>query len=273
MAHRPQRLLLAFLGSCVLDRTDRPLPTHIFLDVLIPQGVGESAVRATLRRMVDHGLLATDMHGRDRRYALTPLARTILRGAGPRIFATHPFAPLGEGWTLMSYSVPESRRDLRHKLRSRLLWAGFGPLRDGLWIAAGRADLDEVFRTLPDRDAIAVNAFECVPIAQWTAPDFIREAWDLAAIEEAHRDFIARWQHEDASGCAPVRLTALIADWLQLLRIDPRLPAKYLPRPWPAEESTAVFRRAHGLHEPHAPQEIAAMLERRTVRSGPAFRW
>jgi len=268
VAHRAQHLILAFLGSCVVDRHDVPIPTQAYIDVLTPQGVGESAIRATLARMTERGLLTTDKVGRIRRYALTDTARAVLRRAGTRVFAPQPFAPRGHGWTLMSYSVPESRRELRHQLRSRLVWAGFGPLRDGLWIASGSVDLDELFSALPERADMMVNAFDCVPIAGWTAPDFVREAWDLDRIEQAHHDFIAAWGHEDAAGSAVIRLTALIADWLQLLRIDPRLPRTYLPHGWPAQESTVVFRQAHAIHDARAVKELSAVLDRDRT-SGP----
>ncbi|MEO3842923.1 hypothetical protein [Streptomyces sp. B22F1] len=43
-------------------------------------------------------------------------------------------------WTLLAFSVPETRRADRHALRTRLGWAGFAPLRSGLWVSPGTAD-------------------------------------------------------------------------------------------------------------------------------------
>jgi phenylacetic acid degradation operon negative regulatory protein len=42
-------------------------------------------------------------------------------------------------WTLLSFTLPESWQRQRHELRIRLLWAGFGPLQGGLWIAPRRS--------------------------------------------------------------------------------------------------------------------------------------
>jgi hypothetical protein len=41
-------------------------------------------------------------------------------------------------WTLLSFTLPEFWQRQRHELRTRLLWAGFGPLQGGLWIAPRR---------------------------------------------------------------------------------------------------------------------------------------
>lgn len=270
MARRSQQLLLAFLGACVVDRHDVPISTSQFIEVLAPQGIGKAAVRASLTRMVERGLLSTTRVGRDRSYALTEAARDILRRAGVRVRAHDPFDPPGSGWTLLSYTVPESRRELRHQLRARLSWAGFGLLRDGLWIASGRANLDEIFRNIEGREQIVVNAFTCKLVKDWVNPEFVREAWDLTRIAEAHRDFISQWSEREREGSALTSFTALIADWLQLLRMDPRLPSAHLPDDWPAATSVGVFRRAHAALEVCALNELSEKL--RSAQPDPGTR-
>jgi len=143
-AHRPQSLLLSFFGALVLDARLPPLPSMTLLDLLADLGIAEAAARATLKRMTQRGLLSRGQVGRTAEYALTPLAEDVLREAAGRVASPAPFEhPDGE-WTLLSYSVPESRRELRHRVRARLTWAGFGGLRDGLWIAPGTVDVASV---------------------------------------------------------------------------------------------------------------------------------
>ena len=38
-------------------------------------------------------------------------------------------------WLLVVLRVPEERREVRHQVRTRLAWAGFGSLGGGLWIS------------------------------------------------------------------------------------------------------------------------------------------
>jgi len=62
--HRPQSLLLSFLGALVVDFPVPPLPSMVLLDLLADLGVSEAAARATLKRMAQRGLLTRGQVGR-----------------------------------------------------------------------------------------------------------------------------------------------------------------------------------------------------------------
>ena len=105
-------------------------------------GVAAPATRATLDRMVQRGLLARERRGREILFSLTDDGRRgAPRGDRARARARTPSQPHGTGWTLVTFTVPEDQRTLRHRLRSTLTWEGFAPLRDGLWLAPGEVDL------------------------------------------------------------------------------------------------------------------------------------
>src|SRR3954454_13150046 len=181
-AHRPQSLLLSFFGALVVDFHLPPLPSMTLLDLLADLGVTEAAARATLKRMTQRGLLARGQVGRTAEYALTPRAEDVLRRATERVASPAPFEhPDGE-WTLLSYSVPESRRDLRHRVRSRLTWAGFGGLRDGLWIAPGTVDVVAVLgrSDLVDVAGLA-DAFAARALPGTDLDRLGQRAWDAPA--------------------------------------------------------------------------------------------
>ncbi|TDC60544.1 transcriptional regulator [Actinomadura sp. GC306] len=264
----PQRLVFSFLGSLVLDRGYPPIGSRVFLHLLGDLGVAEPAARATLARMTRRGLLTRVREGRTARFSLTPLAADLLRAAKPRVDSPAPFThPDGE-WTLLSYSMPESRRDLRHQIRARLVWAGFGGLRDGLWIAPGRVDIAAVFHG-PEFAGLAdlVDAFHSVPLEGTDMPRLLRRAWDVAAIRAEHEWFIATWTRDRAQGGnALTRLTVLGADWLQVLRTDPGLPAEHLPDGWPSAESAALYRERVAALAPDAAGELRLLLEADAAR-------
>jgi phenylacetic acid degradation operon negative regulatory protein len=259
----PQQLLFSFLGSLVLDRGYPPISSRVFLHLLGDLGVAEAAARATLARMTRKGLLARVREGRTARFSLTPWAEDLLREAKPRVDSPAPFThPDGE-WTLLSYSMPESRRDLRHQIRARLTWAGFGGLRDGLWIAPGRADIAAIFQG-PEFAGLAelADGFYSVPVEGTDVPRLLHRAWDVGAIRAEHESFIAAWTPDRAqAGHALTRLTLLGADWLQVLRTDPGLPAEHLPDGWPSAESTALYRERFAAHAPDAAGELRRLLE------------
>ncbi|RZU31954.1 PaaX family transcriptional regulator C-terminal domain-containing protein [Blastococcus saxobsidens] len=259
IAHRPQSLLLSFLGALVLDADLPPLPSAILLDLLADLGVAEAAGRATLKRMTQRGLMARGQVGRTAEYHLTPLAEDVLREASARVTSPAPFEHPEDEWTLLSYSVPESRRDLRNRVRARLTWAGFGGLRDGLWIAPGTVDVAAVLgrSDLAEVGELA-DAFAARVLPGTDVDRLVHRAWDVPAVRQAHACFIDTWSRPPQVPGSLAQLTLLGADWLWLLRTDPGLPAAHLGPDWPAPVSSELYRRVFDAVEPAA----RAALER-----------
>ncbi|QIG39152.1 PadR family transcriptional regulator [Microbacterium sp. 4R-513] len=248
LTRKPRQLLLAFFGEFVCDRYFEPLRTSVLLSVLEGAGVAAPAVRTNLDRMVASGMLVRRRLGREIGFELTPHGSEVLREASGRVNGPAPFEPQGEGWTLVTFSLPENLRDLRHRLRAALTWSGFAVLRDGLWIAPGRVDLAAALGAIiPDLPPASVIAFSANELDGFPMADAVRMAWDVETIREAHHEFIAHWEGEDAaSGLSPVTArTLLVADWLALLRADPRLPRQYMGDDWPADRSFELFTRRH----------------------------
>lgn len=248
LTRKPRQLLLAFFGEYVCDRYFEPLRAGVLLSVLEGAGVAASAVRTNLDRMVHSGMLERRRLGREIAFELTPHGNEVLRDASGRVNGPAPFDPQGEGWTLVTFTVPEHMRTLRHRLRAALTWSGFALLRDGLWVAPGAVDLASMLdAAVPDLPPGSVNAFSASELDGFPMAEVVRAAWDVEHIRSAHREFIAHWEREDeASGILPLTArTLLVADWLALLRMDPRLPRQYLGGDWPADRSTEVFTTRH----------------------------
>jgi DNA-binding transcriptional regulator PaaX len=263
-APRPQQLVLAFVGELVVDRYEQ-VPARVFLDLLRSAGVRAASARATLARMVRRGLLERVKSGRTVDFSLSARGRELILAGGTRVRAATPFEhPDGE-WTLLSFSFPEARRDIRHQLRARLAWAGFGPLRDGLWLAPGTVEIGDLLSGidgLAGADA-ALFTFAGRPMPGTDVGGIVTRAFDLPGIEQAHRAFQQRW-----SGTWSVppdelaELVVLTADWLELLRTDPGVPAAHLPEGWPGSRSTEVYRRRHDAVHPPAVEKLQRMMGR-----------
>ncbi|MDQ2623932.1 MAG: PadR family transcriptional regulator [Actinomycetota bacterium] len=273
---RPEQLLLAFFGELVVDKAVGPVPAAVLIDVLAELDVASAATRATLARMVTRGLLSRRPSGRSVAYVLTDVGARVLREARDRVFATDPFAPDGTGWTLVAYSVPESRRDVRHRVRAQLSWAGFGLVRDGLWIAPGAVDLGKVLEGVRTDSSLGPGELELLAFRAEELPGFpvtaaIDGAWRLEEVRARHERFTTAWADVEPDAEAPALrdLTALVADWLDLLRGAPRLPAEHLGPDWPAGRSAATFRRMHRALAPLATAELRARLERSEYSTHP----
>jgi phenylacetic acid degradation operon negative regulatory protein len=154
------------------------------------------------------------------------------------------------GWTLLSFSIPESRRSDRHVLRSALARQGFGTVASGLWIRpdSARAPIAELVAQLGFSED--VNVFSG---ARYQGPEVLRsfaaQCWDLEALGEKYKEFIAAQQAEDSSGHSgepePKRafayLTTTHNQWRLLVQVDPRLPAEALPTDWAGHEARRIM--------------------------------
>lgn len=245
--------MLIFLGEAVLGR-DIAVFSGSFIAVMARLGVAEQAARSTLTRMVNRDLLARHRRGRKMYFGLTPHAAAVLAEGEHRMWRSGPVSrDDAQPWTLLGFSLPESRRDDRHLIRSRLRWAGFGMLRSGLWIAPGVVDVTTV---LPDPRLLDdVLVFRAEPAEPTNIRQLVREAYDLDAIATGYRQFLRRWDRTRPLPTAPddlARLMWLLSEWFLLLRDDPRIPLRHLPPDWPAKAAEEVFHRHHAQLQPAA---------------------
>ncbi|NYJ07356.1 PaaX family transcriptional regulator [Petropleomorpha daqingensis] len=259
---RPESLLLTFFGAHVLGRPVMVASASV-LDVMERVGVSPHATRSALGRMVKKGLLVSERQGRPVYFGLTPRSAEVLNDGAVRIWRSGAVNRHWDGrWTLLSFSLPESWQRQRHELRSRLLWAGFGSLQGGLWVAPATVDVEHLLEEL--EAAEHVRAFLAFPATGTDVSAMVADAWDLPALAERYETFIERWDggiadrtHTDPLG----RQLALEAEWLRAIRTDPRLPVDLLPAPWPAERAQELFHRLHAEVEVQARAIAAELLQ------------
>ncbi|MGR6921974.1 PaaX family transcriptional regulator [[Actinomadura] parvosata] len=261
-ATRPQSLMFSFLGVHVLGR-DVAVYSGSIIDVFARLGVTEEAVRSTLTRMAKRGLLARHRSGRKTYFALTPHATSVLEDGRHRMWETGAVNRDWDGaWTMVGFSLPDDRRATRHDLRSQLVWAGFGPLQSGMWIAPGVKDVRAIVAGLGLRDHVTVLTARAA--APTETADLVRKAFDTEQIAARYHAFLDRWDVPDPQPTLPddlARQLLLHTDWLQLVRQDPHLPAEHLPPDWPAIRAEQVTRTLADAYDRPARDLAAKLLD------------
>ncbi|MEU8351890.1 PaaX family transcriptional regulator C-terminal domain-containing protein [Streptomyces sp. NPDC048845] len=269
-AARPQSLMFSFLGIYVLGR-DTAVYSGSVIDVFARVGVSEEAVRSTLARMVKRNLLARHRQGRKVYFGLTGHAEDVLRDGHRRIWETGAVNRDWDGtWTVVGYSLPDSRRSERHDLRSQLVWAGFGLLQSGLWAAPGSKDVGAILAPLGLGEHVTVLTAQARKPTE--SADLVEKAFDTSGIAAGYRAFLDRWGSRRPLPSAPddlARQLLLHTDWLQLVRQDPHLPAEHLPEDWPAIRAEKLFRSLARTYEPVAADLAAAVLDELELRPVP----
>ena len=251
--HAPRSLIVTLYGAYGRF-VPGPVPVAELIRLLAAAGVDAPSVRSSVSRLKRRGLLVPARTAQGAAgYELSSDARQLLDDGDRRIYACAP--PEDEGWVLAVFSVPESERQKRHVLRSRLAGLGFGTAAPGVWIAPARL-YGETRHTLQRLRLDAyVDFFRGDHLGFAPTAEAVARWWDLAAIAKEHEEFLDRharvlhdWEkREDTPPEEAYRDYLLALDsWRHLPYTDPGLPARLLPPDWPGVRSAAVFR---GLHE------------------------
>jgi phenylacetic acid degradation operon negative regulatory protein len=238
-------ILLTILGEYVLERGS--VWQETLVTALQSMGFKEQAARQAIARSTRGGWLMTERHGRRSRVTLSPHARDLLRPGAERIYRFgKPWSWDGR-WLLVAVRVPERRRELRHALRTRLSWAGFGSLGGGLWVSPHADREVEITGAIGDSEGAVVISFVATSGSLAEPAGIVAEAWDLAGVEAAYDAFIADFRRDSAqTGEAAFRAqTSLVHAWRKFPFLDPDLPTELLPAGWPRARAYELFRARH----------------------------
>jgi phenylacetic acid degradation operon negative regulatory protein len=239
-------LLFTVLGEFALPNGGTAW-TSALIDVLGRLEVEEKTARQALMRTAADGWLTAERIGRRTRWRLTGNGERLLTEGAERIYGFTGTTPRWDGgWLLVMARVPETDRQARHLVRSRLAGAGFGSPAPGLWISTHTDRADEVERILEAAGALAqARIFRAEHIGGGDPATLASQAWDLAAIERSYQDFLDEYSRMAPSADPLTRQIDLVHSWRRFPWIDPALPAELLPARWSGWKARQLFTRRH----------------------------
>src|SRR3954451_21034149 len=214
--------LLTVLGEYVLG-----VPDGVWQETLI-SALGTldyrtQAARQALARSVAAGWLRTERHGRRSRVQLTKPTAAMLSAGAERIYGFGEPWQWDGRWLLVVLRVPEERREVRHQMRTRLAWEGFGSIGGGLWISP-HVERETGLRAMRGDGSVAeLLSFHGELGELGDTERVIADAWDLGGVADAYRAFIAEFRRlrprtPDATFRAQTRL---VHAWRKFPVLDP----------------------------------------------------
>lgn len=241
-------LLMTILGEFVLPG-HAAVWTGSLVGAMGALDVEEKAARQAIARAAAEGLLNGERIGRRTRWTLSDDGRRLLHDGAARIYGFMRTQRRWNGnWFVLAITVPETQRQLRHQLRTRLTWAGLGSPAPGLWVATDDTVVDEVSKIISDLD-VSHNAMSWVgpSAAIGDPPQVVRSAWQLQAVEAAYHSFIADFARRSPIGGAAVfaAQVELVQAWRHFPFADPALPLELLDHEWPGPAAAATFHHCH----------------------------
>jgi phenylacetic acid degradation operon negative regulatory protein len=277
---QPRALIVTVYGLYA-RQTAGWLSVASVVELLARCGVDEPSVRSATFRLKRRGLLLSEKREGVAGYGLSDEGRAILDEGDRRIFE-RPRASVADGWVLAIFSVPESQRDQRHQLRSRLTWLGFGIVAAGVWIAP--AHLFGEARAVLARYGLDhyVELFEARHLAFTDTAELVARCWDLDRLDEQYGAFLARHTpvlaryrngRQTDGGQVFADYVGALTQWRRLPFLDPGLPAAALPARWNGIRAADTFFELRDRLAGPAEEFVATVRSRPGQgRAGPGLR-
>ena len=191
---------------------------------------------------------------------------------GPSVFTNPRKDPWDQRWYVLTYTIPETQRHLRHRLRQRLTWLGFGRLGPATWISP--RDLRPEVSRIAERMGIAgqVDLFGAKYLGLSQARDLVARCWDMEQLNRAYLDFIGHhrpaWQQfvtqaSDGpvnSHAAFIQRFLLVHEYRSFPYVDPNLPPELLPNDWLGDEAIHLFQSYAAALAPSANNYVDEVL-------------
>jgi phenylacetic acid degradation operon negative regulatory protein len=254
-ALRPRSMLFTLFGDYIY-----PKGGDIWQGSLVAignaLGMSEVAVRSAVARLARENWIVARRGGQRSFYSLSAAGHALIEEGTRRIYRADGARWDGR-WCLLNYTIPESKRALRDRMRKQLAWLGFGALGAGTYLAP--RDVSTHVQQLVER--LGASGYARTFIASRAGgtadADIVRECWDLAGIARLYERFIDRYsplfqrdktrkarRDLDDRDAFIVRF-ALTHDFRRFPFIDPDLPLRLLPKDWAGVRARKLFEDYH----------------------------
>lgn len=145
-------------------------------------------------------------------------------------------------WRIISYEIPEKKREMRDRLRREMKGWGLGPWHRSFWLTPHPIvnDLRELVYGKEEEQYI--QAFESTHVFGDMSV-LVEKVWGKAELERQYRELFRTWhtvlssevQRED-------KLKTIIAQYVEMLRLDPGLPAGLIGQKWIGFEAFNLYK-------------------------------
>ncbi|WP_369257491.1 PaaX family transcriptional regulator C-terminal domain-containing protein [Geodermatophilus amargosae] len=250
-----------------------PVSLQTLVRLLAACGVAEPSARVAAAALRRAGWLGATRRGRETLVLPTALLRESVAARGERI--QRRLDPWDGQWRMVVYSVPETDRAARERVRRGLARAGFGPLAPATWVSPHPSALDEVHAELAGERTSRLDLLTAhVADPRLSDVDLAARCWDLPRLAAA-------WSHVFDRLCAvagqvpqgPAALALhlrLRADLRAVLAADPLLPAALQPPGWPARDVRDAWADTGARLAAAARAHVADVLRSPVVRTAVA---
>lgn len=150
-------------------------------------------------------------------------------------------------WRIISYEIPEKKRDLRDRLRREMRGWGLGPWHRSFWITAHPIMGELKDLVYGKEEEKYVQAFEATHVFG-DMEVLVEKVWEKTKLEAIYRDLFKKW-HDILSKDTDKndKIKEILYAYLTVLRDDPGLPVSLVGKKWIGFEAFDIFREVRGI--------------------------
>ncbi|SDI41004.1 transcriptional regulator, PaaX family [Alteribacillus persepolensis] len=221
-------------------------------------GISESSVRGAILRMVQKDLMQVRKIGNKSYYSFTAEGKRQIDDGVERVYSIRRSEWDGM-WRILTYSFPESKRELRNEVRKELTWTGFGAISNSTWVSPN--PLESRVLELMERYQLQdyITLFSSSEVLSHANEDIVNKGWDLQQISKEYEQFIEKYQKifDELSEKAFqntltdeecfIERTKIVHEYRKFLFQDPGFPNELLPANWTGTAARELFWNIHQL--------------------------
>lgn len=145
-------------------------------------------------------------------------------------------------WRIISYEIPEKKREIRDRLRREMQGWGLGPWHRSFWLTPHPILPTLKALTSQKEEEKYIQAFE----ADHTFGDqeiLIEKVWAKTNLDKLYRELFKKWHDTLSSNDEkPDKFKKVISFYIDILRQDPGLPKELVGESWIGFEGWNIFR-------------------------------
>lgn len=144
-------------------------------------------------------------------------------------------------WRVLSYEIPEKKRELRDKLRREVASWGLGPWHRSFWLTPHPIISD--LKSLVDgkEEQQYIQAFEASHVFG-DKEVLIEKVWGKAKLQVLYKGLFKQWHDILSKDMAKLdKFSMIVNSYINVIRLDPGLPKELLGKTWIGYEALDLF--------------------------------